>query len=74
MTIYFDLTLLLSLSLPASPAVNGKVHSRQESTSSDRSSRSRLSAPWIFRRNSSRDKVDRTKTPSDDADTDTVSR
>ncbi|KAK7114719.1 rhophilin-1-like [Littorina saxatilis] len=62
-----------TISLPTSP-VNGKLRSRRDSASSDRSNRSRLSAPWIFRRTSSRDKADRVKNGSEDTDTDTVSR
>nr|KAG5712634.1 hypothetical protein BaRGS_029689 [Batillaria attramentaria] len=63
-----------TISLPTSPIHNGKARSRRDSASSDRSNRSRLSAPWIFRRNSSRDKAERTKTGMEDTDTDTVSR
>lgn len=63
-----------TISLPTSPIHNGKARSRRDSASSDRSNRSRLSAPWIFRRTSSRDKADRAKTGMEDTDTDTVSR
>lgn len=63
-----------TISLPTSPVHNGKARSRRDSASSDRSNRSRLSAPWIFRRTSSRDKADRAKTGMEDTDTDTVSR
>ncbi|PVD20306.1 hypothetical protein C0Q70_18460 [Pomacea canaliculata] len=62
-----------TVSLPTSP-VNEKARSRRDSTSSDRSSRSRISAPWIFRRNSSRDKAEQSKTSPEDTDVDTVSR
>lgn len=62
-----------TISLPTS-SMNGKLRSRRDSASSDRSNRSRLSAPWIFRRTSSRDKADRVKTGSEDTDTETVSR
>ncbi|XP_046377278.1 rhophilin-2-B-like isoform X2 [Haliotis rufescens] len=60
-----------TVSLPASPV---RMQSPKSSVSSEKSNKSRLSAPWIFmRRNSSKEKSEKRKS-SDEFDDDIVSR